>query len=84
MTYAYYHIFHILDFKTATIIKGTQSISILSVACIMHRFQKQPDVACKRGLIIVFEPILKLLEVTCKRGVIIVFEAIPETTRCSL
>ena len=54
MTYAYYHIFHILDFKTATIIKGTQSISILLVACIMRRFQNQPDVACKRGLIIVF------------------------------
>ena len=57
MAYAYYHIFHILDFKTATIIKTTQSIAILLVACIIHRFQNQPDVACKRGLIIVFEPI---------------------------
>ena len=57
MTYAYYHIFRIPDFKTATSIKGTQSIAILLVAFIMHRFQNQPDVACKRGLIIVFEPI---------------------------
>ena len=72
MTYAYCHIFQILDFKTATIIEGTQSISILLVACIMHRFQNQPDVACKRGLIIVFEPIPELLEVACKRGLIII------------
>lgn len=78
MTYAYYHIFHILDFKTATIIKGTQSISILLVACIMRRFQNQPDVACKRGLIIAFKPIPELLEEACKRGLIIVFEPIPE------
>ena len=84
MTYAYYHIFHILDFKTATIIKGTQSISILLVACIMRRFQNQPDVACKRGLIIAFEPIPELLEEACKRGLIIVFEPIPESTGCSL
>ena len=78
MTYAYYHIFHILDFKTATIIKGTQIISILLVACIMRRLQNQPDVACKLGLIIAFEPIPELLEEACKRGLIIVFEPIPE------
>ena len=84
ITYADYHIFHILDFKTATTIKGTQSIAILLVACIMHRFQNQPDVACKRGLIIVFEPMPELLEEACKRGLIIVFEPIPESTGCSL
>ena len=72
------HLSHNLDFKTATIIKGTQSISILLVACIIRRFQNQPDVACKRGLIIAFEPIPELLEEACKRGLIIVFEPIPE------
>ena len=49
-----------------------------------NRFQNQPDVACKRGLLIVFEPIPELLEVACKRGLIIIFEPILESTGCSL